>query len=545
MDKQEDFTLKSETIPTIRFWPSPQDYNEALQNPESAFCDPELRNCVPELDALGLPRPVTGAFASVYKVQSGDKTIAVRCFLNNTRDQEQRYELISKFVMSDDLPFTVSFEYQKKGVLIHGEWFPILKMEWVEGHTLEQFVRENLNDRNALIGVRDGFKAMCRDLLHAGIAHGDLQHGNIMVTANGDIRLVDYDGMFVPAMAGWKSNELGHRNYQHPKRDATHFGPSLDAFACWSIYVSLMAVIEDPGLFAECKAGDDCLLFRREDYLDWDDSPVFKRLLEMPPSELTRSVECLLWLLQSRPPEHLELGDKLDADLNKALKEAMISSRKQTRDNQIATGKELLESNLATGKEIQKSLTGQSQWLVPDLIPRVSDKDEEFLFEYPVRPIRMKFPLRANVRLFFTVCAISLGFALISIFISKSWAWGLFCCGLLCSSPALLRASLEAGLAPAVSPELVARGVACEGMVLEKYHAGCTPKFRYGYRVRQGDGSSKACVDEYAVSQSEWDRLYVGEKLTILYADENFWSRGKRPPISIPYRFAQFEAFPY
>ena len=39
------------------------------------------------------------------------------------------------------------------------------------------------------------------------IAHGDLQHGNIIVQDDGTIRLVDYDGCYVPELAGLKSNE--------------------------------------------------------------------------------------------------------------------------------------------------------------------------------------------------------------------------------------------------------------------------------------------------------------------------------------------------
>ena len=48
-------------------WPTPQDYREAVQAPGLAFADPDLRAARAETDRLGLPRPVTGGFASVYK----------------------------------------------------------------------------------------------------------------------------------------------------------------------------------------------------------------------------------------------------------------------------------------------------------------------------------------------------------------------------------------------------------------------------------------------------------------------------------------------
>jgi hypothetical protein len=59
-------------------WPTPQDYNEALQNPRLNFEDRELQTGTPELTALGLPRPITGGFASVYSVRSGSRRWAVR-----------------------------------------------------------------------------------------------------------------------------------------------------------------------------------------------------------------------------------------------------------------------------------------------------------------------------------------------------------------------------------------------------------------------------------------------------------------------------------
>src|SRR2546430_4647189 len=54
-------------------------------------------------------------------------------------------------------------------------------------------------------------------LFRSQVAHGDLQHGNILVRG-GSIQLVDYDGMWVPALKGRHATEIGHRAYQHPER---------------------------------------------------------------------------------------------------------------------------------------------------------------------------------------------------------------------------------------------------------------------------------------------------------------------------------------
>jgi hypothetical protein len=73
-------------------------------------------------------------------------------------------------------------------------------------------------------------------LRDAEIAHGDLQHGNIIVE-HGHLRLVDHDGLFVPEMAGWTSSEVGHQHYQHPARDAAFFNKHLDNFSAIVIYL--------------------------------------------------------------------------------------------------------------------------------------------------------------------------------------------------------------------------------------------------------------------------------------------------------------------
>jgi hypothetical protein len=118
---------------------------------------------------------------------------------------------------------------------------------------------------------------MVRALQQASIAHGDLQHGNVLVV-DGQLRLIDYDGMFVPALWGEGSHEVGHRNYQHPLRTESDFGPYLDNFSAWVIYVSLIALAADPGLWKQFGGGDESLLFRRRDFEQPEASDVLRAL---------------------------------------------------------------------------------------------------------------------------------------------------------------------------------------------------------------------------------------------------------------------------
>jgi hypothetical protein len=250
---------------SLEWWPSLQDYNEAIQNPRACLSDPDLRNSLPYTNAVGLPRAVTGTFASVYRMHCDEKDYALRLFLRNIKDQAERYARISEFVQNDTLPYTVTFHFLNEGIRSRGEWLPALKMEWVEGKSFDDYIVGHLHDSDKLGTLAASFLNMMEEMKVAGIAHGDLQHGNIIM-CNDEIRLVDYDGMFVPAMKNFAASELGHPNYQHPGREQHHFGPYLDNFSAWIIYASIKALQIDPLLLHQLGGGDDCLLFRKSDY---------------------------------------------------------------------------------------------------------------------------------------------------------------------------------------------------------------------------------------------------------------------------------------
>ncbi len=247
-------------------WPTLQEYNEAIQNPQTAFDDLELKAGKPELDKLGLPRPRTGQFASVYRMKCAQRDWAVRCFSQEVKDQQERYRAIDEYISPPlNIPYIVEFNYITKGILVKGKWYPILRMEWIKGEEIGKYIERNLNNASALRQLAVKWVEMLKGLQANSIAHGDLQHGNVLVVGD-TLKLVDYDGMFVPALQGKLSHELGQPNYQHPNRMETDFGLYLDNFSAWVIYASLVALSIDPSLWERTKAGDDCLLFRKADF---------------------------------------------------------------------------------------------------------------------------------------------------------------------------------------------------------------------------------------------------------------------------------------
>ncbi|MFN8551916.1 MAG: hypothetical protein U0103_10540 [Candidatus Obscuribacterales bacterium] len=304
------YRTKTET--KLVWWPTPQDYNEAVQVPKLSLQDPELRDGLPYTNALDLPRSITGSFASVYRMHCKHKDFALRLFLSNIHDQQERYALISDFVQHDDLPYTVTFDFLKQGIKIHGDWLPALKMDWLEGEQLDDYIVQHLGDPVRLGVLLEKFVRMMQDLQRAGIAHGDLQHGNILVCQD-ELRLVDYDGMFVPSMEGYSAGELGHRNYQHPARAAHHFGPYLDNFSAWIIYASVRALQIDSRLMHQLGGGDDCLLFRQSDFLDPIHSPAFAAMERHPDVRLNELSKFIRAQLKADLPHIPFLGATVPA----------------------------------------------------------------------------------------------------------------------------------------------------------------------------------------------------------------------------------------
>ena len=318
-------------------WPTMTDYQDALQNPGLSFMDPDLKRGVPVTDRLGLPKPVTGGFASVYQVHSGGRTWAVRCFLRYHQDTAQRYAVIGRYLRESRLPYMASFQFLEQGIRIRDKWYPVLKMEWVEGETLNVYVEKNRHNPEALRRLADQFVRMTRDLRQAGIAHGDLQHGNVLVVG-GNLKLVDYDGMFVPALSGMPSHEVGHPNYQHPKRNETDFGPYLDNFSEWVIHISLVALSVRPDLWELAGGGDEQLLFSRKDFIDPGSSRVLRALADAGDHALRQLASDFLSVLACPDIARIPPVDGLKAPLVVAARTASMheeETHETRRDNSL------------------------------------------------------------------------------------------------------------------------------------------------------------------------------------------------------------------
>ena len=102
-----------------------------------------------------------------------------------------------------------------------------------------------------------------------------------MVREDGTLVLIDYDGMFVPAMKGQKAREMGSPDFRHPARTEDTFNEHIDDFSLASILLSLRVIAEEPALLEKYGAADR-LLFSEKDYRNIHDCQLLKDIF---PSE--------------------------------------------------------------------------------------------------------------------------------------------------------------------------------------------------------------------------------------------------------------------
>ena len=261
--------------------PTVTDYHDAVQAPDRAFGDSELARGVLKTNALGLPAMAGGGLAVTYQVTTGSRRYAVRCFHREAPGLGARYAQISSALKILPENYFVEFDYQPTGILVRGARYPIVKMDWVEGETLDLYLAANARSAQRVAALRERFSRLEAHLRRHGIAHGDLQNLNVMVQ-NGELRLIDYDGMYVPGMTLGRGSEVGHKAFQHPKRSTSDFGPEMDRFSFIVVDLSLDAVSRKPELQQRYNNGGESIIFRANDYADPQSSPVFAELRAIP-----------------------------------------------------------------------------------------------------------------------------------------------------------------------------------------------------------------------------------------------------------------------
>ena len=265
-------------------YPLISEYVRAIQDASNNL--DQLAHLVPVLDDHGEPYRSSGAFAVVFKMkdeQTG-KCYALKCFTEEQEGRAEAYRQIADELDFVDSSYITSVKYLDKEIFVDSsceeDEFPVLLMDWIDGETMENYIAENYQDNYIMAMLCYRFCKMAAWLRSQPFAHGDIKPDNIMVRPDGSLTLIDYDGMFVPAMKGQKSPTIGTKDFSHPLRTVDDFDETIDDFALASIALSLKAISQKPSLLDEYGAADR-LLFSAEDYRDLSKSKVMATLQEL------------------------------------------------------------------------------------------------------------------------------------------------------------------------------------------------------------------------------------------------------------------------
>lgn len=291
-------------------------------------------------DSRGRLLSYTGGYTVVIPCIVNGEKWAFRCWHVPVEDSKKRYSLISDAIHDAQLPFFCSFEYAEKGLLVKGESLPITKMKWVDGKNLKNYICAHYQEKGKIKDLAQSFIKMITSLHGEKIAHGDLQHGNILVSETGQLYLVDYDSMYVPAMGNEFPDIItGLIDYQHPARNKNRFSSEkLDYFSELVIYTCLLGISEKPDFVTSYNVEDsERLLFSASDFYSFESSKVYGELTALKNPEID---QCLTIL-----KEYLVAKDINDL---KPI-ESYLMSIKITAPAFVATGEECTIKWISSG----------------------------------------------------------------------------------------------------------------------------------------------------------------------------------------------------
>jgi eukaryotic-like serine/threonine-protein kinase len=261
-------------------WPNTAQYKRALQRPDLAFTDPELKAARLDRDMMGTPASVEGQSAVVFFGETDDGKVTVRCLKRPVAYGERRYAALHSYLAERLETPLAAVEWQSNGVSVDGRQWPIVKMEHVDGSSMRQYVSRYLHVSADLHVLSNRWHELAAELRRHKIAHGDLQQDNVRIVDERSLRLrlIDLDEVWAPPLASMPPRECGHRHFQHPERLRTgHWDAAVDTFSALVIYVSLRALAADPSLWEQYH-NDENLILADLDFENPGRTPIWSQL---------------------------------------------------------------------------------------------------------------------------------------------------------------------------------------------------------------------------------------------------------------------------
>ena len=261
-------------------YPLISEYINAILNAEENFAT--MTDLRPVLNDDGSPIMTSGNFAVVFKMKDerDGKLYAVKCFTREQKGRAENYRMIADELGKVSSPYITPIKWLDDELFVDTKQteeteFPVLLMDWIEGPTLSAFLqsiadqlaegkvfKDNEYEMFELRCLPANFLRMASWLLKQPFAHGDLKPDNIIVQEDGYCVLVDYDGMYVPAMQGMPLTCMSTPNFTHPSQTNPSLNKDIDNYAIAVIALSLQAFAIKPNMIAE--SPDYCVVTKQQ-----------------------------------------------------------------------------------------------------------------------------------------------------------------------------------------------------------------------------------------------------------------------------------------
>lgn len=342
------------TIPSIR---------TSIENQSLLIKDSHAKDGQFIRDTKGRLCSYSGGFTVVYPYILNGKKWAFRCWHSNLGNVRERFNIISQTIQDANLQFLCDFIYVDEGVVVDGIVYPTTRMSWVDGINIKDYICEHRFSKSKLLQLSQKFLTLVKDMHKRNFAHGDLQHGNIIVSDNEEIFLVDYDSFYCPELKGERDIITGLTSYQHPARKQNKFtSEKIDYFSEIIIYLSIRAIAENPSLVDKYQVKDsEQMLFSSKDFIDLRKSLIYKDI-SLLGEEFITYLDILELYLSKKSIDELEPFDVLLKDINRLIDYRCsiknFSVKKQTDDRFLVLW-DTLNANKVTLND--KDVTGQKK----------------------------------------------------------------------------------------------------------------------------------------------------------------------------------------
>ena len=314
----------------------------SVENQQTLILDPHAKKGVFCRDARGRLIAYTGGFTIVFPYETNSEKWAFRCWHAELGNVRRRFEIIARAIQQANVKYLCDFAYVDEGISVDGKIYPTTRMRWVEGENIKDYLCHNKTKKATLNKLAKNFLTMVQDMHKHHFAHGDLQHGNIIVSPKGEVFLVDYDSFYCDELKGESDIITGLKDYQHPLRKGNQvISEKIDYFSELIIYLSILGIAGKPQLVEKYQVeAADHMLFEADDFSHLHSSRIYQEL-----HGLSFEIDMLLIVLeQYLSASSLDALRPFDVVLNELVKEPEIHSFQSSCGNKCIIGNKAIFS---------------------------------------------------------------------------------------------------------------------------------------------------------------------------------------------------------